>query len=140
MVKRDGFQTECVSGVPSFCEAAAKLSVPIALGREIVRILPSVPEDGAPDGDPVKNPNGTLDGALNRGLNRDWDPTGNHLIFLKIGKHAGELRDRLKTSGYEVCMAENCGMADEKLYRSADEIPDTAGYFSLMIAAKTRHA
>lgn len=115
LVRQDGFQTGCVSGVPSFCEAAARLEVPIALGGETVRILPSIPKD------------------------EDLNENPDHLIFLKIGKHAGELRDRLKASGYEVRMAENCGMADEKLYRAAEEIPDTAGYFSLMIAKKAGH-
>lgn len=110
LVRRDGFQTGCVSGVPSFCGAAARLGVPIALGGESVRILPSMPAAEGPEGE--------------------------CLVFLKIGKHAGELRDRLKAAGYEVCMATNCGMEDEMLYRIADEIPDSAGYFSLMIARR----
>ena len=30
-------------------------------------------------------------------------------------------------------MIENCGMADEKIYYGADEIPEDAGYYSLII-------
>ncbi len=31
-------------------------------------------------------------------------------------------------------MIENCGMEGEQIYRSAQEIPDDAGYYSLIIA------
>ena len=31
-------------------------------------------------------------------------------------------------------MVENCGMEDERVYSHVDEIPDTAGYYSLIIA------
>jgi precorrin-2/cobalt-factor-2 C20-methyltransferase len=34
-------------------------------------------------------------------------------------------------------MVENCSMENEKLYRSLDEIPDDAGYFSLIIAKES---
>ena len=32
-----------------------------------------------------------------------------------------------------VQMVENCGTDDQKVYRSADEIPYDAGYYSLLI-------
>ena len=34
----------------------------------------------------------------------------------------------------EVRMVENCGMPDEHIYNSVEEIPDDAGYYSLIIA------
>ncbi len=30
-------------------------------------------------------------------------------------------------------MVENCGMPDERIYRSLDEFPEDAGYYSLVI-------
>ena len=33
-----------------------------------------------------------------------------------------------------VRMVENCGMPDEHIYNSVEEIPDDAGYYSLIIA------
>ena len=30
-------------------------------------------------------------------------------------------------------MIENCGMPDEKIYERIEDIPDTAGYYSLII-------
>jgi len=35
-------------------------------------------------------------------------------------------------------MVENCSMANEHVYRGVDEIPDDAGYFSLIIAKEPR--
>ena len=37
-------------------------------------------------------------------------------------------------NGRNISAAENCGMADEKIYRSVDEIHDDAGYYTLIIA------
>ena len=39
----------------------------------------------------------------------------------------------MKALGEEGMMIENCGMPDEKIYRNVDEIPDNAGYYSLII-------
>ena len=46
--------------------------------------------------------------------------------------------DLLRESGRDVQAVENCSMDTEKVYRSVEEIPDDAGYFSLIIA-KERH-
>lgn len=35
-------------------------------------------------------------------------------------------------------MVENCGMETEQVYHGVDEIPDTAGYYSLIIAKEAR--
>ena len=45
-----------------------------------------------------------------------------------------EVKEALKASGREVCTAVNVGMEGEALYRTVEEIPDDAGYFSLIIA------
>lgn len=45
-----------------------------------------------------------------------------------------EVKEKLKNHGFDVKMAENVGMENEKIYQNLDEIPDNAGYFSLIIA------
>lgn len=35
-----------------------------------------------------------------------------------------------------LCAVENCGMEDERVYPCADDIPDDAGYYTLIIAKK----
>jgi precorrin-2/cobalt-factor-2 C20-methyltransferase len=53
---------------------------------------------------------------------------------MKSGSHMAEIKEMLRASGREVNVVENCGMPGEKVYRGVDEIPDEAGYFSLIIA------
>jgi precorrin-2/cobalt-factor-2 C20-methyltransferase len=53
---------------------------------------------------------------------------------MKSASHMRETKELLIASGREVSCVENCGMENEKIYRSAQEIPDDAGYFSLVIA------
>ena len=54
-------------------------------------------------------------------------------VLMKAGKKMGQVKEELKAMGAEAVMIENCGMPDEKIYRSADEIPEDAGYYSLII-------
>ena len=48
------------------------------------------------------------------------------------------LKELLRESGKEVHMVENCSMDTEKVYHSVDEIPDDAGYFSLIVAKEAK--
>ena len=53
----------------------------------------------------------------------------------------GQVKEILAESGKDVVMVENCGMENEHIYRGVEEIPDDAGYYSLIIAKepKDRH-
>ena len=53
---------------------------------------------------------------------------------MKSGSRMKEIKALLAQSGRHVQAVENCSMPDEVVYRSVDEIPDDAGYFSLIIS------
>ena len=109
-VREDGFSTEYVSGVTSFCAAAAALRVPLAEWQEPLHIIPAVhrkPEELSRPG---------------------------NCVLMKSGRRMKEVKEALKVSGREICAAVNVGMEGEALYRTVEEIPDDAGYFSLIIA------
>jgi len=110
IVEKDGYKTELVSGIPSFCAAAARLNIALAEWDEPLHIVPAVHQ-----------------------LDEKLDLKGNY-ILMKSGKKMDAVKDILRASGRDVAMVENCGLPGEKIYRSADEIPDDAGYFSLIIA------
>ena len=114
ILEADGYRVELVPGVTSFCAAAARLNTPLAEWDEPLHIIPAVHKTD----DALKLP-------------------GNY-VLMKSASHMSEIKHRLKASGREVRAVENCGMETEKLYLSADEIPDDAGYFSLIIA-KEKH-
>ena len=52
---------------------------------------------------------------------------------MKAGKQMKYVKEQVKGFGKNAVMIENCGMPDEKIYASADEIPENAGYYSLIV-------
>ena len=53
---------------------------------------------------------------------------------MKSANKMREVKEMLSHTDLDVQAVENCSMETEKKYRSLDEIPDDAGYFSLIIA------
>ena len=109
-LEADGYPVELVSGIPSFCAAAARLNLPLAEWDEPIHIVPAVHK--------------TEDKLGQEG----------NYVLMKSASHMKEVKALLKASGRSVSAVVNCGMENEAVYRSADEIPDDAGYFSLIIA------
>jgi precorrin-2/cobalt-factor-2 C20-methyltransferase len=113
-LEEDGYQVELVSGIPSFCAAAARLNTSLTEWNEPLHVIPAFHKNG---------------GAL--------DLPGTY-VLMKSASRMKETKQLLMASGRQAGCVENCGMANEKVYHSAEEIPDDAGYFSLVIA-KEKH-
>ena len=109
-LEADGYTVELVSGITSFCAAAARLGVPLVEWDEQLHILPAVHK-----------------------LEDRLEQPGNYVLMKSASKMA-EVKELLRRSGRAVSMVENCCMPGEKRYYGVDEIPDDAGYFSLIIA------
>ena len=105
-----GYQAEIVSGITSFCAAAARTNQPLVEWNQTLHIVPAVHR-----------------------LGDTPDAEGNY-VFMKSGKKMKQVKEILRETGKQVSMVENCGMETEHVYRSEDEIPDDAGYYSLIIA------
>ena len=54
-------------------------------------------------------------------------------VLMKSGKRLKKVRDSILRSGQNAVMIENCGMPEEKIYASAKEIPEEAGYYTLLV-------
>lgn len=133
LVTQDGFPTETVSGVTSFCAAAASLNLPLVTGEESLCILPAAKDSVLGNLSGAEAPDApAADGISCTPASADT------LLLMKAGRAPGALAEQLKNAGYDVSMVENCGLSEEKLYREAESIPEHAGYFSLMIAKRTR--
>lgn len=104
-----GYDTEMVSGIPSFCAAAAALNVSLSEQAESLHIIPA----SYPIEEALKLP-GTK-------------------VLMKSGKKLKQVKDQLLAAGSEVKMVENCGMEGERRYFSTREMPDEGSYYSLMI-------
>ena len=103
-------QTELVSGITSFSAAAARLNVPLVEWDELLHVFPAAHKTE----DELNLP-GTY-------------------VLMKSASYMKDVKELLRRSGKAVAVVENCGMENEHIYRSVDEIPDEAGYFSLIIA------
>ncbi len=114
ILESDGYKTELVSGIPSFCAAAAALGTSLTEWNESLHIMPA-----------LHNTEGRL----------EWP--GNY-VLMKSSSHMKDVKEMLARSGMDVQGVENCTMEDEKIYRSLGEIPDDAGYFSLLIAKESK--
>lgn len=113
IVEEDGFEIRLVSGVTSFCAAAARVNQPLGIREEQIHIYPAV-----------------------YSLTEELSPEGT-CVLMKSGSRMKQVKEIIRESGRDAVMVENCGMEDEKVYSHVDEIPDTAGYYSLIIARKT---
>lgn len=54
-------------------------------------------------------------------------------VLMKSGKKMKDVRESILRSGQNAVMIENCGMPEEKIYWNENEIPEEAGYYSLII-------
>lgn len=110
ILKEDGYDTGTVPGVTSFCAAASRLGITLAEGDEPLHVIPGsgIPED-------IADRKGTF-------------------VIMKSGRGMSKVRDLLSGSGKNVTAVENCGMRGEKVYGSLEDIPDDAGYFTLIVA------
>lgn len=105
-----GYETCLVSGITSFCATAARVNIPLVEWNQQLHVLPAVHQ---------------LDSSL--------DQPGTY-VLMKSGRKMNQVKEILKKSGRDVVMVENCGMEEEHIYHSVEEIPDDAGYYSLIVA------
>lgn len=114
-VSARGYEAQLVPGVPSFCAVAARLGDSLCEGAEPLMIVPAS----------YKNADACLDFPGNK-------------VFMKAGKSMGKLCGRLRERGDCAQMVENCGMQNERVFRSLDEIDPDAGYFSVVLVKHTK--
>lgn len=110
IVEEHGFETALVSAVTSFCAAAARLNISLSEWNEPLHVMPAVHR---------------LEGRL--------DQPGSY-VLMKSGRQMKQVKEMLAESGRDVRMVENCGMPNETVYENVNDIPDDAGYYSLIIA------
>ncbi len=104
---RAGYDVRTVPGVPSFCAAAAELNAPLCLDREPLHLIPG--------GEPAEEAL-ALSGVK---------------VFMKGGTES--LLRAIKRRGCAAQAVDNCGTDEQRVYRSAEEIPNDAGYFTVII-------
>ena len=113
-LKAKGYPTEIVPGVPSFCAAAARMDISLFENRDELHVLPASYD-----------------------IEKSLELPGTK-VLMKSGKKISDVRRLLLEKGLEAEMVENCGMENERVYLSAEEIPEEAGYYSLLIVKERK--
>lgn len=104
-----GLKAEIVSGITSFCAVAARLNMGLVEKAEPLHVIPASYQ---------------IEEALKLPGTK---------VLMKAGKKMKEVKATLQEIGAQAVMIENCGMPDEKIYANTEEIPENAGYYSLII-------
>lgn len=104
-----GYKAEIVNGITSFCAVAARLNMGLVEQAEELHVIPASYQ---------------IEEALRLPGTK---------VLMKAGRKMGEVKAILKRTGASASMIENCGMENEKAYMSVEEIPEDAGYYSLII-------
>ena len=113
-IKARGYETKVISGIPSFCAAAACLNISLTEWNEELHVIPAV-----------------------HNIEQELNYPGTR-VLMKSARKIGQVKEKLIRDQAEVCMVENCGMDTQRIFRSAQEIPEDAGYYSLIIAKETK--
>lgn len=113
MVKK-GFETEIISGITSFCAVAARLNIGLVEKAEPLHIIPASYQ---------------IEEALELPGTK---------VLMKAGKNITEVKKILQKKKAEIYMIENCGMDNERIYNRVEEIPEDAGYYSLIIVKESK--
>lgn len=122
-VEEDGFDTEIINGVNSFCAAAAAMNIALCEEEQELHIIPA-----------------------SYGVEKALDYPGVK-VLMKSGSHLPDvirnLQTRAKEHPIEAYMAENCGMKDEKLYKSFEEISakdmNELSYYTTIIVKEKKY-
>ena len=101
-----GYEVEVIPGVTSFCAAAAKLNSSLTEMNKPLHIFPGAIMEDVID----------LEGTK---------------VLMKSGKKIKEVKEKL--SGYDVMAVQNCGLENEKVCNTLDDIDDDATYFTTLL-------
>lgn len=135
-VMQAGFTAVMISGVPSFCAAAARLGISLGEMMDEIHIIPASYDV------------------------RDTMGYGGTCVYMKSGKKLAELIEMLRTTDgsdtktdeeADMCLSDvnskggirkkkmtvygvtNCGMESERVYRGLDELTEAKGYLTIVI-------
>ena len=113
-----GYEAVMISGVPSFCAVAARLGISLGEKSEEIHIIPGTYE-----------------------VQKTFDYSGT-CVYMKSGKRLAELIAVLRDQECEgrllyVRGVSNCGMENERVYQSLNELELAQGYLTIVIVKMT---
>lgn len=111
--KEAGWQAQMISGVPSFCAAAARLGISLGENTDEIHIVPASYE-----------------------ISETLSYTGTR-VYMKSGKKLAELIALLQkdeqSRNCEIHGISNCGMEEERVYHGLEELKQAKDYLTVVI-------
>lgn len=104
-----GYKAAMISGIPSFCAAAARIGESLAQKNELLHIIPASYD-----------------------ISKESELNGTK-VLMKSGRQIKKVKEILTKKNADVVMIQNCGMDNEKISYGAENIDENAGYYSLLI-------
>ena len=111
-LKKRGYETVMIPGVPSFCAAAARLSATLASWGSPLQVIPVGKGPVAPL---VAQPGGK--------------------VLMKAGRGLAEIKEALAAAGQldRAALVEDCGLPTERVCTDWERMPENVGYFATVI-------
>jgi precorrin-2/cobalt-factor-2 C20-methyltransferase len=119
VLKHEGYETEIVPGITSFCASAARAGISLGENKETIAVVPSAYE--------CENLGDILDGFDN-------------IVLMKVSKNLSKLKEELKVKGLldKTVLVSKCGLSDEIIEFDLDKFAgDKLSYFTTMIIKKS---
>lgn len=109
IILKEGYNAEIISGITSFCAAAARINIGLVEKSEELHIIPASYQ---------------IEDAL------EMEGTK---VLMKSGKQIKNVKDIINKKKLNAVMVENCGMDNEKVHNDLSTVGDNASYYSLII-------
>ncbi len=112
IIQKKGYEAEIISGIPSFCAAAAKMKKALCEDDEMLHIIPA-----------------------SHGQTKEGVALPGNKIFMKSGKAVLEVKKALLESGQlsKASLVERCGMEGERVFEHLEDMEEESGYFSVIL-------
>ena len=142
-IAKDGYQTELISGIPSFCAAAAKCGISLGEQQEQIHIIPASYDVKQA----LRFPGTKIFMKAGKQMQMLLQEVREYLIEEnsqeeKIQRERNgpthsfpksENNDIKNTYPHSIYFIENCGMENEHIYTNLYEVPECIGYFAILI-------
>lgn len=109
IIRKRGYETGIINGIPSFCAVAAKLGDSLADRSQQLHIIPSTYD---------------IEEALTYPGSK---------VLMKAASKLPDVKKALQEKGLAGIMVENCGLSDERIYDNIDDMPEKASYYTIVV-------
>lgn len=119
VLKHEGYETEIIPGITSFCASAARAGVSIGENKETIAIVPSAYECEK------------LDSILD---------SFDNIVLMKVSKNMDKLKEKLRAKDMldKTVLVSKCGMEDELIEFDINKLDgNKLSYFTTMIIKKS---